>query len=52
MELLDVDQESLKAIESGEKNLSKSEMKIIADKIGMKYMTTGKKIIKGLDLIF
>ena len=38
MELLDVDQESLNAIESGEKELNKSEMKIIADKIGQNIL--------------
>lgn len=51
-EILDIDSESLNKIENGEIIIGKQEIKEITEKLGMKYMSTGKKIIKSLDLIF
>lgn len=52
IELLEIDKETLMSIENNEVNLSKQEIKVITDKLGMKYMSTGKRISKSLDLIF
>lgn len=52
IEILEIDKQTLDDIENGNKKLSKSEIKVISEKIGMKYMSTGKRIIKSLDLIF
>ena len=51
-DILGIDKETLNKIECGEINLTKSEIKQITDKLGMKYMSTGRRIIKSLDLIF
>lgn len=52
IEILNIDKETLTGVESGDISLSKQEIRTFCDKLGMKYMSTGKKIIKGLDLIF
>lgn len=53
LKLLELDDKKyLEDIESEKVKLSKTEIKNISDKIGMKYMSTGKRIIKSLDLIF
>lgn len=51
-EVLSIDVDTLKKIESGEIELKSSEIKSFSDKLGMRYMTTGKRVIKSLDLIF
>lgn len=51
-EILEIDVETLEKIENGEIILSKGEIKEYTDKLGMKYMSTGRRIIKSLDLIF
>jgi transcriptional regulator with XRE-family HTH domain len=52
VEILEIDKSTLNKIESGEFEPSKQEIKVYTEKLGMKYMSTGKRIIKSLDLIF